>query len=162
MRGACDIFDIRDIRNRDICELRTVCRSQGNCKLIDFGSAKDLANPQADPSRASQALQRATISQVKGAGTHNFKTVMQDNGSQKFCGSNLPGMPTHADMFVAVKNPRTMWEHLTSWLQRHLVKLMFCGLLRKSGGQESMLGFPVGHMVFGLLGNLAALKGWIH
>ena len=34
--------------------------AQGNVKLIDFGSAKDLANPQ-----------------VKGAGIHNFKTVMQ-------------------------------------------------------------------------------------
>ncbi|CAE8641763.1 unnamed protein product [Polarella glacialis] len=33
----------------------------GNCKLIDFGSAKDLANPQ-----------------VKGAGTRNFKSSMEE------------------------------------------------------------------------------------
>jgi len=49
------------IVHRDLKAENVLIGPRGNCKLIDFGSAKDLANPQ-----------------VKGAGTHNFKSVMQD------------------------------------------------------------------------------------
>ena len=39
----------------------------GNVKVIDFGSAKDLQNPK-----------------VKGAGTHNFNSVLEASDVSKF------------------------------------------------------------------------------
>ena len=55
--------------------------ARGNVKLIDFGSAKDLANPQ-----------------VKGAGIHNFKSVMQDTvGTPYFMAPEAHQQKTDAD-----------------------------------------------------------------
>ncbi|CAE7314675.1 Pdpk1 [Symbiodinium microadriaticum] len=63
----CQVFEavqyLRDARivHRDLKAENVLIGPRGNCKLIDFGSARDLANPQ-----------------VKGAGTRNFKTVMEE------------------------------------------------------------------------------------
>lgn len=50
------------IVHRDVKGENVLIGAEGNCKLVDFGSAKDLCNPH-----------------IKGAGTRSFKTVQEEN-----------------------------------------------------------------------------------